>query len=96
MPIQLIYKGKTPRCHPHFQFPSDWHVTHSPKHWSNEETILEYIHKIIVPYVESEHELLEDKKPAVVIMDNFKGQVTPAVSDLLEKMTSMCASFLPI
>ena len=39
LPLQLIYKGKSARCHPRFRFPSDWHVTHSPKHWSTEETI---------------------------------------------------------
>ena len=31
LPVQLIYKGKTPRCHPRYQFPRDWHITHSPK-----------------------------------------------------------------
>ena len=36
LPIQLIYKGKTNRCHPKFKFPAGWHVTHSPKHWSND------------------------------------------------------------
>ncbi len=34
LPVQLIYKGKTPRCHPRFAFPPGWHITHSPKHWS--------------------------------------------------------------
>ena len=24
LPIQLIYAGKTKRCHPQFPFPSDW------------------------------------------------------------------------
>ncbi len=37
LPIQLIYKGKTKHCHPHFKFPSDWHVSHSPKHWFTEK-----------------------------------------------------------
>ena len=41
LPPQVIYKGKTNRCHPHFKFPSDWNITHSPKHWSNEETMLQ-------------------------------------------------------
>ena len=31
LPIQVIYKGKTTRCHPHYEFPSDWHVTHLSK-----------------------------------------------------------------
>ena len=34
LPVQLVYKGKTPRCHPHFGFLSGRHITHSPKHWS--------------------------------------------------------------
>ena len=45
LPIQLIYAGKTNRCHPQFQFPSDWHIIHAPKHWSNEETMLQYIRR---------------------------------------------------
>ena len=84
LPIQVIYKGKTTRCHPHYEFPSDWHVTHSPKYWSNEDTMLDYIREIIVAYVERRHDQLEEK-PAVVIMDNFKGQITPAVNDLLDE-----------
>ena len=38
--------------HPKFEFPGDWHITHSMKHWSNEETMLKYVEEIIVPYVE--------------------------------------------
>ena len=82
LPIQLIYKGKTPRCHPKFKFPSGWHITHSPKHWSNEETMIDYIESIIVPYVKSMRD--EEDQPALVIIDNFKGQVTSKVSALLE------------
>ena len=28
LPVQLIYKGKTDRCHPHYQFPLGWQITH--------------------------------------------------------------------
>ena len=84
LPLQLIYKGKTPRSHPHYQFPSGWGITHSPKHWSTEKTMLQYIENVIAPYVESIRCLLGDRKPALVIIDNFKGQVTPSVNALLE------------
>ena len=30
LPVQLIYQGKTSRCHPPFDFPDGWNVTHSP------------------------------------------------------------------
>ena len=32
LPLQLIYKGKTPRYHPRFNFPSHWNNSHSPIH----------------------------------------------------------------
>ena len=35
LPIQLIYKGTTPRCHPDYNFPSGFHVTHSYTHWAS-------------------------------------------------------------
>ena len=51
LPLQLIYKGKSSRCHPRYEFPSDWNITHSPKYWSTEDTTLQYIDNIILPYV---------------------------------------------
>lgn len=84
LPIQLIYKGKTQRCHPRYKFPSHWHITQSPKHWSTENTMLEYINEIIVPYVESWRDDFGESKSALVIMDNFKGQITSGVNTLLE------------
>ena len=83
LPPQVIYQGKTERCHPHFRFPSDWDVTHSPRHWSTEETMIQYVKNIIVPYVKGCRDTIGDK-PALVIMDNFKGQITAAINELLE------------
>ena len=31
--LQVIYKGKTNRCHYKYEFPLGWHITHAPKHW---------------------------------------------------------------
>ena len=45
LPPQLIYGGKTDRCHPVAAFPSDWDVTHNIKHWSNEATMIRYLKK---------------------------------------------------
>ena len=86
LPVQLIYQGKTSRCHPKFQFPPGWHITHAPKHWSTEQTIVEYTQNIIYPYVKLIRELKQDDNAlALVIMDNFKGQVTDAIHMLLEE-----------
>lgn len=84
LPVQVIYKGKTPRCHPRFGFPSGWHITNSPKHWSTEATMQEYVENIIVPYVEKAREFLGEDRAALVIMDNFKGQITESIFSLLD------------
>ncbi len=49
LPLQVIYQGKTNRCHPKYKFPSDWHITHSPKHWSNETTMMATLKKLFFP-----------------------------------------------
>ena len=51
LPVQLIYKGTTRRCHPKHNFPAGWDITHSKKHWSNESTMIQYIQNVIIPYV---------------------------------------------
>ena len=73
LPVQAIYRGKTNRCHPRYQFPPDWDITHSPRHWSNEETMIRYVRNIFVPYmyVAAIRTGFEDDTPALVIMDNF-------------------------
>ena len=87
LPLQVIYQGKTPRCHPRYQFPLDWDVSHTPTHWSNEETMKEYLYQILFPYVDRVREDLEldDDHPALAIFDNFSAQVTPNIMQLLAK-----------
>ena len=51
LPFQLIYPGKTARYHPSYEFPNDWDITHTPNHWLNEDTMLQYIENIIVPFM---------------------------------------------
>ena len=56
LPLQVIYKGKTLRCHTNVSFPQGWDVWHSDNHWLNEETMKRYIEKIIVPFVSQKRE----------------------------------------
>lgn len=44
MPIQIVYKGKTAKCLPKFSFPSDWHITYSHNHWSDESTMIHNVY----------------------------------------------------
>ena len=87
LPVQLIYQGKTQACLPRYVFPDDWDITYTPNHWSNEEKMKEYIHQIILPYVQAKRKdlKLHPTHPALVIYDEFKGQLTPAVFTLLEE-----------
>ena len=87
LPIQLVYEGKTKRCHPPFDFPGDWLISHSPNHRSTEETMVEYIDKIIVPYVDRKKVDLDlsNDYPAVAMFDNFNGQLIERVIQVLEE-----------
>ena len=86
LPIQLVYQGKTDRCHPKYNFPEDWHITHSPNHWSTEETMKDYLDHVVFPYIDGVRAScdLSHNYPALAIFDNFKGQVTDDILQLLE------------
>ena len=95
LPLQLIYKGTTSRCHPKYAFPPGWHITHSPNHWSNETTMVEYIENILVPYVDNIRDMLfTSSTPGLIIMDNFKGQATQKIN-LLFKENHLHTCLLP-
>ena len=87
LPVQLIYKGTTQRCHPKVAVPDSWDVWHSANHWSTEETMKRYIEKIVVPFLEKTRKTLKlaSNSPALAIFDGFKGQTTPEFLALLEK-----------
>ena len=74
LPPQVIYQGKTQGCHAKVTFPESWHITHSSSHWSTEETMLQFIDSVLVPYVvKTRHELdLADDHHALAIFDVFK------------------------
>ena len=52
LPPQLIYQDKTNRCHPKVHLPESWDIWHSSNHWSNEETMVRYVEKRIVPFLD--------------------------------------------
>ena len=64
-PPQVIFKGKTSRCHPKTQFPSHWHVTQSPNHWSTEKAMIEYIENI---YINGWRSQIGDDNRAVLVI----------------------------
>ena len=84
LPLQLIYQGKTAACLPRFVFPPEWNVTFTPNHWSNEQKTKEYI-KIILSYVAEKCKAHgRPNQTALAIFDEFKGQVTDDVYNMLD------------
>ena len=85
-PPQLIYQGKSPKCLPEIRFPEEWDITYTENHWSNEETTIQYIHNIILPFIHKQKtvkKLLPDQR-ALCIFDNFNAQLTSDVLQLLK------------
>ena len=85
LPMQLIYQGTTDRCHPKYNFPEDFHVTHTSNHWANEGTSIDLLNKIILPYVKQTRKDLglHEDFPWVLICDVFKAQWTDAVKAIV-------------
>ena len=86
LPVQLIYGGTTSKCLPKVKFPDGWHVTCSANHWSNEDTMVDYVKEIIIPYVTAKRKSLglTQDQSAVVLFDVFRGQCVENVLKLLD------------
>lgn len=90
LPPQLIYAGKTDRCLPKgVPFPDSWDVTYTETHWSNEDSMLQYVEKVILPYVE---EIRDDlplvnttTQKAVALFDVYKAHQSEKLLSLLKK-----------
>ena len=93
LPPQLLYQGKTDRCHPHITFPADWDVFHTDNHWSNTSTVLRFIDKVIIPYLNVKRLELElpISKKALLIIDVFKAHRT---TEVLQKLSE--SNIIPI
>ena len=84
LPMQILYQGKTARCHPKYRFPEGFDTFHTPNHWANAETCQRFFEKIIFPYVQrTREEMGAPLQKALVVMDNFSGQTTTTI---LEKI----------
>ena len=87
LPMQLIYRGKTKKCLPRFKFPEKFSLSYNETHYSNEKEACKFIEEILKPYIKQviERDNLPIDQTALVIMDLFKGQVTPMILDLYKE-----------
>lgn len=85
LPLQILYQGKTERCHPSQTFPDGFDMWHTPNHWANEETTLQFIENVILPYIQDGRKKSSTPdQVALVIFDVFKGHMCDSVHTLLE------------
>ena len=84
--MQILYTVKADRCHPRHQFPSGFDIYHTPNHWSNEKTVVQFVKKVIIPYVEDTRQNLgTPEQTAMFFYEVFSGQTTSPVHDALEE-----------
>jgi hypothetical protein len=83
---QIIYEGKTDRCHADYDFPSHLRPTHSESHWSTENTNIEYIDGILHEHMQAQRAALHrpPTQYGLLSWDVFKSHCTRRVLDLLE------------
>ena len=86
LPIQLIYGGKTRKSIPTVKFPRGYLLSANPKHYSNKEETIKHLKEVIVSHIQNERKTLrlDADYPALLIMDVFKGQMTPDVLNMLK------------
>ena len=86
LPIQLIYGGKTRKNIPTVKFLRGFLLSANPKHYSNEEETPKLLKEVIILYIQNERKTfrLDADYPALLIMDMFKVQMTPAVLNMLK------------
>jgi len=86
LPPQMVYAGKTPKCLPKIDFPKDWDFTFTENHWCNEAVMIDYVNKILLPYIREKRQQLslDPVYPSLVIFDRFRGQCTDKFLSLLK------------
>ena len=84
--MQVVYVEKSPACLSKVPFHPDWHITFTPNHWCNEETMMGYLHCILLLYMEKvcSDQKLSSTHPTLLIFDHFKGQTTDRILQALE------------
>ena len=95
LPTQLLYEGKTNRCHPNFAFPKGWDISHIETHWANAESHQQLIENVIIPYVSSVRaELQRPEQKTLLIQDEYRAHQNEASLKLIAD-NSILVNFVP-
>ena len=85
LPPQVLYAGKTNRCHPAVEFPNGWDVHHNENHWSNAASMNRYVDTIVIPFMERTRILLglPNEQKGLAIFDVFRADQDKTMLDKL-------------
>lgn len=93
LPFQVIFKGKTARCLPPAALRKrledlGWHWTQTQTHWSTLETMIDWVDKILVPYLLAQKRRLNlpDDHPCLLLLDVWKVHLTAAFRDHVKEV----------
>ncbi|XP_061195962.1 uncharacterized protein LOC133204236 [Saccostrea echinata] len=94
---QVIYQGKTSACHPEYDFPLAWNITHSPNHWANTDTQMEYTSRVLVPHMDKTKKKLglPNTQKSLCIFDVFRAQMSREFVDDLKKTKNIEIVYIP-
>ena len=61
-------------------------MSHTANHWSNETSMIQYLQKLVIPFLKSKRKKLglPASQPALAIFDVFKGQQTDYFKEVLQ------------
>ena len=96
LPPQLLYEGKTDRCHPSISLPADWDIFHTESHWSNSASVIRYIDNVLQPYFQKQKKMLNlpAEQKSLLIIYVFHAHRTEDVLHHLEK-NNILVIFVP-
>ena len=60
-------------------------MTQTNNHWAKEQTNLDYLEHVLVPYVNQQRKELSSTSPWLLISDVFKGQWTEPVKEAVRR-----------
>ena len=71
-------------------------MTSTPNHWSNKDKVIEYLEKVVFPFIvdKCKERSLRDEQKAILVFDVFKGQKTERVQHLIADNNCVCV-FVP-
>lgn len=89
LPARLINKGLTDRSHSSAKLPNDWCITHTERHWSTSESLFQYAHEIIIPFVNKIRNEIGhsggNKAHALALLDAYKAHHNERFLDLIHQ-----------